>query len=217
MSENPYLYDWYSELPYQYPVVETYPVVRVPVAGPEPYNTLAIVRGAFPVVPGVKIADGHIHRTQMSGATTFELVGHDPRVEPVFDHSTTISLQMIQQDDDAAFTWAVDTVDASFDDRGRWTITVDTAWSLDNELGTARAYFSSWILCHEPPVDFRKTPGMPRQQGLHRTNFELNPSLSALSQGMSTHALGIPRDGRKLQQASELPASSEMPSDAQTC
>lgn len=160
--------EWYAIAPYQFPLNDMYPVVRIPVAGPEPFNTLVVVRCQVFVVPEMRISDGRIDRSTFTVATPFKLIGHDPRITPAVQHSTTVSLQMIQASDDSTFVIAVDTVSGEFDGDGTWTVTVDVASEWDQVLATAAAYSSSWILCHEPPIDHARTRGTPAQQGIVR-------------------------------------------------
>ena len=39
---------WYDELDYHFPLNDLQPVVRIPVAGPAPFNTLAVIRTIAP-------------------------------------------------------------------------------------------------------------------------------------------------------------------------
>ena len=63
-------------------------VTRIPVAGPEPYNTLVCVSVATTMGPQ-EVRDGHLSRWAMRIQTPFRLMGFDQRVPPVFDHSST--------------------------------------------------------------------------------------------------------------------------------
>src|SRR5689334_4041309 len=91
-----------------YPLIEQFPVVRIPIAGPEPYNTLAVVRARLG--SQTSAANGKIYREKVTFATSFTLIGHDPRIKPAFEHSTMADIWLIAQDDDARFLYAVDTV-----------------------------------------------------------------------------------------------------------
>ena len=161
-------FDWYAVAPDQWPLAEVLPVVRIPIAGPEPFNTLVVVRSQVSVIDQTRPADGQTHRARLTYGTAFSLVGFYPRIRPPVDHSTAVSLQMFQSSDDTTFICAVDTVSGAFDENGRWTVTVDVASEFDGVLAAATAYVSSWVLCYEPPVDLSRTPGKPRQQGFVR-------------------------------------------------
>jgi hypothetical protein len=153
---------WYAVAEYQYPLGETYPVVRVPVAGPEPFNTLAIVRG-YVSMSVFGVADGKVRRWRLGGWTPFQLIGHDPRVEPPYEHSTTAVIQMIQSSSDTSFVEGVDAIDGLFDREGRWIVVAEVSEGWDTVVAAAHAYYSSWILCYEPPP-----PPLPRKQTDHR-------------------------------------------------
>ena len=157
--------DWYAKAPYQWPLAEILPVVRIPIAGPEPFNTLVVVRTQVSIIDQLRPADGRTHGARLPYGTAFSLVGFDPRIQPAFDYSTAVSIQMFQASDDTTFICAVDTVSGAFDENGRWTVTVDVVSEFDGVIAAANAYVSSWVLCYEPPIDLPRTPGKPRQQG----------------------------------------------------
>ena len=157
----------YSISPYQYPLGETYPVVRIPVAGPDEFNTLAVTRGVVPLTTYAP-ATGKLNRFRRSVSTPLVLRGYDqldPRNANV-PHSTTLSIQLTEvwgtpwtEDGGSAFVIAGDRiVRGFFDDVGRWTLEVDTADALDSAYGYAQAYVSSWVLCWEPPLPERHGP-----------------------------------------------------------
>ena len=150
----------YAAVPYHYPLIETFPIVRIPVAGPDPFNTLAVVRGVF-AMSEYTVSDGHVGRPTYIYPTPFQLVGHDPRVMPAFQHSTTGSLQMIQTTNDSSFVEAVDGITGTFDKAGTWTIKVTIADAWNDVFAGAQGYYSSWVLCYEPPLDHGRNPGRP--------------------------------------------------------
>jgi hypothetical protein len=156
--------------PRVYPLIEQFPVVRIPIAGPEPYNTLAVVRARLGSQTAV--ANGKIFREKVTFATSFTLIGHDPRIKPAFEHSTMADIWLIAQDDDAEFLYAVDTVTGAFGDDGNWQITADVVAAVDGENSVLGLIASSWILCHEPPVDPQNNPGSPTQQGLRMRSID---------------------------------------------
>jgi hypothetical protein len=141
----------YLGQPYHFPLSETYPLVRVPVAGPDPFNTLVIVRGRTWVDFG-GWASGKIKRHRVRTPTPFKLVGHDPRVAPAYQHSTVAAINMVQSSEDTEFLTAVDAVTGEFDDEGRWIVIADCATAWWQVYASTLAYFSSWVLCYEPPL-----------------------------------------------------------------
>jgi hypothetical protein len=145
----------YSVLPYKFPLIEIYPVVRIPVAGPAPFNTLVVVR-CTASSGTIHVSNGKLNRWRSVHWTPFVIAEHDPRTDPVFQHSTTAVLQMMQASDDTSFVVAVDGVDAGFDETGRWIVSVETADASERVFSTHRLYVSSWILCYEPVLEPRR-------------------------------------------------------------
>lgn len=143
----------YAIAEYQYPLVDEQPVVRIPIVGPEPFNTLVVVRGQVGIT-NWRYADGKLQRRKISVGTNFHLVGFDPRVPALAKHSTSAAIQMLQSSDDTSFVSAIDAVDDGFfDEVGRWTVVVRVADLWDNTVSASMAYISSWVLCYEPPLD----------------------------------------------------------------
>jgi len=126
------------------------PVIRIPVAGPRPFNTLVIVRETISYGQ-LWPSDGNIYRFPGKFETSFCLVGYDPRVDVPYKHSTTAVMYWAQLADDTSFLIAYDAATASFDARGCWIVTVDSALASDGEDYVAMAAISSWVLCYEPP------------------------------------------------------------------
>jgi hypothetical protein len=147
----------WAALPYR-PPLENLPIVRIDVAGPEPFNTLVVVRaGVWITERGW--ADGKLRFYRTPVPTDFTLIGFDPRVEPPVEHSTTVGLHLAETNDDTGFVVAADAADGAFDQQGRWVVTVDWANCWDQVYATARAYISSWVLCWEPPKPRRPWDG----------------------------------------------------------
>lgn len=145
-------WDLYAASKYHYPRFEMQPVVRIPIAGHSPFNTLAVVRGKV-FTTEYRYADGKLRRWRVEVGTNFSLVGFDPRIPPPFKHSTTVALQMIQTDQESPFVTAVDEVDGYFSDIGGWVVVVNTADLWETTIATASAYISSWVMCYEPPPE----------------------------------------------------------------
>lgn len=157
----------YDVVPYKYPRLERQPVVRIPVAGPDPYNTLVVVRGVFwmSTARTVDYGAGPLYSTHSELLsyrgqliTNFALAGFHPNVKPPCEHSTTAALQLFQKLQKLRFLQAVGhIVEGYFNEEGKWVVVIETA-SIDEAIGGARAYLSSWVLCYEPPPD----PQLPR-------------------------------------------------------
>jgi hypothetical protein len=196
MSNGDYFnpWAWYAVLEYQYPLSETYPVVRVPVAGPEPFNTLVIVRGNLSLQPW-SWADGKLHHYRFGEATPFRLIGHDPRVEAPYEHSTTAVIQGIQTSDDTSFATGVDGIGGSFDSEGRWIVTGEVTAGWDNVLAGTHAYVSSWVLCYEPPPP---PPPKKRTDGrFRRFSPELGRARVEVLRGSGDRRIGGRGDGNE--------------------
>jgi hypothetical protein len=129
------------------PLVDTYPVVRIPVAGPDPFNTLVVVRCR--VTQSVtNPSDGHFRHLGIGFETPFVLAGYEHGAP--YKHSTTGVLQNVQLSDDTSFLTSFDAIlDARFDETGRWIVTADVAGAVDHEDAVTGIYISSWVLCSE--------------------------------------------------------------------
>jgi hypothetical protein len=140
-----------------------FPVVRIPVSGPEPFNTLVIVR----VEIGSELTGAGLHRFPLTVPTRFKLIGYDPRAEPVYEYSTCGSLYWIGLDDsENEFLVALDEISGSFDDDGTWRLDVWGAHSVGSGGKLIYGFTAvSWVLCYEPPVD-PKIPGRRRLSDL---------------------------------------------------
>jgi hypothetical protein len=144
-----------------FPLTESDPIVRIPVAGPEPFNTLAVVRGFLPMgiwgQPGPP--DGRLYRETFSVRTSFKLAGHSRGAIPAARHSTAAALRYLFLGTDTSFTAALDKLDGRFDEDGWWLLDVGTGLLSDHANGQWLFHFSSFVLCNEPPLDFERNPG----------------------------------------------------------
>jgi hypothetical protein len=144
-----------------YPFTESNKIVRIPVAGPTPFNTLVAVRGFFPD-QGIYYlrnwVDGRMHRQAFSVRTAFTLIGFAPGQVPAFHHSTAAALRHYYLKPDTSFTVALDKIDGRFDDAGRWVLDVETAFLVDWSNEAGHFHFSSFVLCNEPWGGFGSDP-----------------------------------------------------------
>ena len=143
---------------------ESHSVIRVRIIGPEPFNTLVIVRGFAPLALPHDDIGNHV-RESFSVRSNFLLHGYDQRVEPICKHSTAAALSHMWLANHFAFTYGVDDVTGCFDENGRWLINLSTAVFAARpgifEPGNALwgwVHFSSWIMCWEPEVN-KANPG----------------------------------------------------------
>lgn len=166
----------YPLLPYRFPLIENFqPLVKIPVVGPEPFNTLVVVRGrVFTVEYGW--ADDVLHGHQFAVGTNFKLETFDRNVPPPFRHSTTAVLNMIQQNEDETFVTAVNEVDGFFNDAGYWIIVARVASQWDQVFASSTAYLSSWVLCYEKrPEQPEPPPKVPRGERSKFENYDSPP------------------------------------------
>lgn len=144
-------------------------VIRIPITGPGPYNTLAYLR--FDATPTVSALEPVIHPGDLAHRTTTSptpliIAGYDPtddRQQQVLHCSTAVLVSLAATGDDA-FTAAIDSIDpeAQIDEHGRVMITWNWAIQFaahDGELGFACG-FTSWVLLYEP----RLAPPRERDQ-----------------------------------------------------
>ena len=180
-------------IPYKYPLIDEQPVVRIPVAGPAPYNTLAVLRTKAVITP-YSVSSGDIDRQTLSMPTALYLAEYDknrPEQQHVV-HSSSATIYIMQiskesdfitDDDNTTFLIAADEVqsESTIDDDGRWVVTVNVAESFWQVYAMASVEVSSWVLCYEPPpraVNPSDAPGMHTQ------------SLTLIGEGQASAAQG---------------------------
>jgi hypothetical protein len=130
-------------------------VVRIPIAGPEPFNTLVVVRET--VASGPLWPYG-FHRSTPEYKTSFVLSGFQPGpdADNPCKHSTSLVMYHLDLGNDTSFLAAFDEVkEAGFDPSGTWVVRVQAAVSIDRSLIGSNwlrtfAQISSWVLCNEP-------------------------------------------------------------------
>ncbi|MGI5246053.1 hypothetical protein [Dactylosporangium sp. CA-139066] len=140
--------DWYAVAPYRFPLTEQPVVLRLPAAGPAPFNSLVVVRGRIHLT-APSVSDGSLRRFRLTVRTPFTLGGFEAGTAPSYRDSSAVALGMLQCSDRTPFTVAVDGVRGAFDDEGRWTLAVEARGSWSGVLAAASGYYSSWILCRE--------------------------------------------------------------------
>jgi|GEM_PF-6730249 len=143
-------------------------VLKIPVAGPAPFNTLAVVRGRGAIGSGL-ISDDEMHRTVWRVSTHLKIPSYDPD-RPVLDqlrHSTAASIVAmssggqigIEHDDGSDFQVAVDEIVAEpyvDEDTKRFYVDIRTA-NLHNQTSSVDYLeMTSWVLYYDPatkPLD----------------------------------------------------------------
>ena len=137
------------------------PIIKVPVVGPEPFNTLAIVRGRGGIGE-FGIADGEIDRVSSTVWTRLVLPTFDPSrpVSEQIKHSSTASLLCMssraqlgpENDAGSEFTVAIDTIraDPAMTETGQFGLVVNTASSHYQTTSMSFLETSSWVLYYDP-------------------------------------------------------------------
>ncbi|GAA3625629.1 hypothetical protein GCM10022223_48500 [Kineosporia mesophila] len=162
--------DGYSHLPYPYPLIDLQPVVRIPVAGPAPYNTLAVVR-TVTFLGEISYSDGTLRHHTFDVATALYLTDYRPDrpQQQQVQHSSTGTVRLMDVgkqgggnpflDSNTDFVISLDSIDteSSIDEDGRWSVRCHASDSYDQVWATAQAEITSWVLCYEPP-DARPRP-----------------------------------------------------------
>lgn len=162
--ENPGYPDhfWYDRSAYHFPLVDPQRVVRVPIAGPAPFNTLAIVRSIGPLGPG-GWASGEIGRVTYDIRTDLKLLGYRPDrpEQQTVQHSSSATIRMMQVsdpgdaprigDENTRWVWAVDSVHigSRISEDGHWIVTIDTANAVDQRVACATCEITSWVMFWE--------------------------------------------------------------------
>ena len=148
--------------------------VRIPVAGPEPFNTLvAVNESAWGPGKGFVTHNQSWVTNQLVFETDFCLIGYDPRNKTPYLHSTTVVMQHLGLSDDCAWQFSIDEVNGYFDGRGCWCVTATVVsevpgpiWFDNPKVGAMGPYASSWVLCYEPPPG--QIPQAERDPRFHR-------------------------------------------------
>jgi len=144
----------YAAARYHYPLFELLPApLRIPVAGPAPYNALAVVQ-TIVYLTAYRAADDVLRRRTIDVPTKLVVTAVDPLApgrHPV-QHSTTGTIRMMQTTDDTSFVIALDRVstESHFDARGQWWFTVDVAAQFDQVFAGGSALLTSWVLYLDP-------------------------------------------------------------------
>src|SRR5947209_5584073 len=116
---------------------------RIPISGPEPFNTLVVVQQLQGM--GELSIGGPTVRWPLEFTTAFRLAGFDQRVPPVFRQSTTATISQSLTIDDESFSMRVDEVDGDFDDNGNYVLRANISDDCSGDLWW-RIWFSSYVL-----------------------------------------------------------------------
>ena len=135
-------------------------VVRIPVAGPAPNNTLVYVRAQFPST--TRGITGRIIREQLFTVTLYQIVGFDQSRAHEYMNNTRISvtgwLNLARTVGPQEFLFAIDEIWGGLTPDGHVSITANIA-SQATDFYTVHDYWlSAYILTQEPEHDFSRPP-----------------------------------------------------------
>jgi hypothetical protein len=133
-------------------------VVRIPIAGPQPFNTLvAVHESGFATGIGheTKNYPGGWSRVTAQFETNFALVDFRPPPHRTpFHHSTTAAIQLLHLSDDCTFHASIESVTAAFNPKGTWVVDLEAVTDIPGgNFIEMTGYISSWVLCNEPRDD----------------------------------------------------------------
>jgi hypothetical protein len=136
-------------------------VVRIPVAGPAPNNTLVYVRAQFPP-SSTPITTSTFEPLQLFTVTLYQIAGFDQSRAHEYVKNTQISvtgwLNLGRTVGDQEIGFAIDRVWGSLTDDGHVAITADTAAQASDYATVHDFWLSAYILTQEPEQDFSRPP-----------------------------------------------------------
>lgn len=137
-------------------------VVRIPVAGPSPNNTLVFVRGRLTGGPTTSGDSGDILRSTWFGVTAYRIDGFDQSRAADYLANTRFSvtafLSFVYSHDDQAFTVAIDEIEGHLDNEGTFYVTGNLASAIDGDELDFNVSYCAYILVQEPQPDFTRPP-----------------------------------------------------------
>ena len=135
-------------------------VIRVPVAGPAPNNTLIYVRAQFP--PSSEPSTGRWDPKQLFTVTLYQIAGFDQSRLHEYAANTKISvtgwLNMAKTVGDQEIGFAIDEVWGNVTDDGHIAITANTSSKASDYETVHDFWLSAYILAEEPEHDFSRPP-----------------------------------------------------------
>jgi hypothetical protein len=138
-------------------------MVRTPVAGPEPANTLVYLSGIAPGLRGPAPL-GTWTRMDVRFRTQFRLDGYEQKHHERHQQNTIVSatamLRLLNTTTDLSFTFAADAIEPFLDLDGTLGFTIAYAHHVDDEAvfgpsvtSVFSAAVSAYVLCYEPRTD----------------------------------------------------------------
>lgn len=135
----------YFGIGYAPPVTESDLVLELDVVEPS-YGRLLFVRLLWPLSGWIYDLPGQIRRQTQRSRTTYRVPGYAPGRRFECRHSTMIQFRHVGSSDDQTFLFALDRVDAGFDDLGYLTFEYDFASMIEGNVSGAQAVITSYVL-----------------------------------------------------------------------
>jgi hypothetical protein len=136
-------------------------VVRIPVAGPSPNNTLVFVRGTFGSSLSQQ-ANHRIYREKSFGVTAYQIDGFQQSKANDYIANTRWSvtgfIAYISSENDQDFVAAVDSIEGHLQSDGTFYVIADIARMIDDNVLGLSFSLSCYILTQEPQPDFTRPP-----------------------------------------------------------
>jgi hypothetical protein len=140
----------------------TLSVVRVPVAGPSPNNTLVFVRGRLSGGTTASGPGGSLLQSSGYGLSAYQIDGFEQARAPDYLANTRWSvvgfLDFISSEDDQSFTAAIDSIQGHLSSDGAFYVTFDLASQISGDELDFGFTFCAYILVQEPQPDFTRPP-----------------------------------------------------------
>jgi hypothetical protein len=198
-SDAPTPLEQLGRLDYQDTFAQPVPVVRVPILGPPPFNTLARVVTICGGNSALPEPAGHLRHQTVLWPTELVVRGYDP-ARPEFQHvrhSSTGFVRTMEIENDSRFTIALNEIltessfDTSLSQLGRWVITykIGFEFSVHAFIGFE---IVSWVLFHE---DRDAPPRPPDPPGF--------PTLGTLRQRAKTYNAYFARSNADVMKAAD--------------
>jgi hypothetical protein len=140
----------------------TLSVVRVPVAGPSPNNTLVFVRGRLSGGTTTSGPGGSLLQSNGYGLSAYQIDGFEQARASDYLANTRWSvvgfLDFISSEDDQSFTSAIDSIQGHLSSDGAFYVTFDLASQISGDELDFGFSFCAYILVQEPQPDFTRPP-----------------------------------------------------------
>ncbi|MDT5312397.1 MAG: hypothetical protein QOE74_1417 [Mycobacterium sp.] len=135
-------------------------VVRIPVAGPAPNNTLVYIRAQFP--SNARPITGSIDRYTLFTVTPYQIAGFDQARYHEYVEHTRVSvsgwLNYVNSIGPQKVTFAVDELWGGVTEDGHIAIKGHVAGSADEFKTINDFWLSAYVLTQEPEQDFSRPP-----------------------------------------------------------